>query len=268
MVLDSKLQRIREHYGISEVEEWQQVKPEWILQMDGIGEATLNFIRVQLAARGLCLLNDNTPEFWRKNLGHMVFGQTMGDIEWGSDRYPATPFTILVDTAEQEPFTFLGIRSSITGLPWIPKIEQRPLGRHPYQFGDYSVEGGVGRCCIERKSVNDFIGTVLGWGGGRERFEQELKNLSDVKRGGAIVVVEGSIHSVLAAVKQRGKKTVEENRRIIMTSIVAFTQDYGVPILLFDNRRLAEIFTFRHIQRFWKQNLRKRKQEESIAKSI
>lgn len=90
-------------------------------------------------------------------------------------------FHILIDSAEQHPFSFSGLRSDAnegyTQLRVLTSIEC--LGRHPDSLGDYSLAGGIGRCHIERKSMGDCQSTILGFNDGhRDRFEQELRNLA------------------------------------------------------------------------------------------
>ena len=90
------------------------------------------------------------------------------------------PFVILIDTAEQQPFGFTGIRSDAAHGNAEYQVNCRSfcLGRHPHSKGDYSIYGHVGRVGVERKSKDDAYSTFLGWDGHRERFERELENLS------------------------------------------------------------------------------------------
>ena len=36
-MLDSKLQKLKDHFGISTATDWQGVRPEWIVAIDGCG---------------------------------------------------------------------------------------------------------------------------------------------------------------------------------------------------------------------------------------
>jgi len=67
------------------------------------------------------------------------------------------------------------------------------------------------------------------------------------------VIVEGSIGQCLATCKQWGKKTADDNRKILNRSIIAFMQDYRVPWIFADDRRLAEGAAFRWFQRAHRQ---------------
>jgi DNA excision repair protein ERCC-4 len=82
---------------------------------------------------------------------------------------------ILIDSREQNPFTFQGyeVEAESTALP----------------VGDYSLPGFEDRVAVERKGLDGLIGCLMGKD--RERFEKELA------RGRAYdlfcVVVEGTL---------------------------------------------------------------------------
>lgn len=264
MVLDSKIAMVKDHFGIFEAEEWSRVRPEWILGIDGVGQVTLDHIRLYLAGRGLTLCDDRTPDYWQQHLGESRIGHTMGDTDEGADRADVAPFTVLIDSQEQQPFTFRGITQDAAKAhrPLIVPIEWRYLGA---SMGDYSLIGYEGRAHIERKSPQDAAGTILGWGEHRDRFERELANLAAMEC--SAVVVECSLGSLVEFVRHsppRGKKTPDENAKILYRQVLAWQQDYRVPWIFCDSRRLAEITTFRTLERFWrKQNV---KSQRSILK--
>lgn len=186
------------------------------------------------------------------------------DPEW-------CPFTILVDTAEQHAFAFQEIYGDADRNGRLLVISQgtnlvrQCLGRHPNSLGDYSIQGFVGRCHVERKSMEDAHGTILGFTktvdgqpvedrGRRERFERELANLANIECG--CVVVECSLGDLLkhAPEYELGKKTGLCNRKILSRPINAWLQDYGTPFIFCDSRRHAEVATFRWLERFWKKH--------------
>lgn len=171
------------------------------------------------------------------------------------------PFVILIDTAEQQPFSFTGIRSDAAHDNAEYQVNCRSfcLGRHPNSRGDYSIYGHVGRVGVERKSKDDAYSTFLGWDGHRERFEKELENLSAMSA--AMVVVECEFYKFLVDAPEWGVKTATENRVILHRSIIAWSQDYRVPFIFAGNRRTAEVTTFRFFERYW------RKQQEQ-AKEV
>src|SRR5574343_1029707 len=179
------------------------------------------------------------------------------------------PFTVLVDTAETQPFQFDGICADAADdyAPLIIPTRFTCLGRYPNSTGDYSVCGYASRVGVERKSVDDALGTVLGFADGRrERFEQELRNLAASEAGA--VVVEGSLGDCIRLAPEYGKRTAEENGRAVFRSIVAFQQDYKTPIVFCDNRELAQFFTFRFLERFWKNEQRRERQLRRQQKGV
>lgn len=177
-------------------------------------------------------------------------------------------FTILVDTAEQQPWTFDGIKGDAKDdyepllVPW----RYSALGRHPHSVGDYSIDGYVGQVGIERKGLEDVWGTVMGWDtehdqqrgglGRRERFKCELANLQ--KCDAAAVIVEATLETCLQEMPTWGSKPAWVNRKIFLRSVIAFQQDYRVPWMFLDGRRTAEVVAFRFLERFW----RKQKEKE------
>lgn len=95
------------------------------------------------------------------------------------DFYPPAPFCILIDSREQTP------------LPFPPSVPTRVVregdGESLYP-GDYSIEGLRNRFVIERKSLEDLVGTLVGkeiQKDGRRRyrkdkFVEELTAMRDI----------------------------------------------------------------------------------------
>lgn len=164
------------------------------------------------------------------------------------------PFVILRDSREQHPFDFQGLYADAVQhhrLLTVP-VEWRCLGNN---MGDYAIDGLVGRCHVERKSVEDCQSTVLGWGPRRENFERELANLNAMQFGA--VVVEGTLGACLSSMPAYGKKSVSENRKAFFRSVLAWQQRFsGVHWVFCDDRRLAEVVTFRMLDRFYQESLK------------
>lgn len=267
MVLDSKITQLKHYFGITRPEDWQGVEPAWILRQDGIGPVTLDHLRIYLSARGLTLKNDRTPEYWQQHLAAAKVGHTLGDPDIADcDAGQMCPFTILIDSAEQYSFTFQGLRSDASdgGRLLIVPTEWRALGRHPDSLGDYSIDGFAGRIAVERKSMEDAHGTILGWDGRRERFECELQNLQAMEA--CLVVVECSFSDLIRLAPARGKRTAAQNAKAIHRSVIAFMQDYRVPWAFCDGRRMAEVTAFRFLERFHRKQAEIQKAAEREAK--
>lgn len=167
------------------------------------------------------------------------------------------PFTIYIDTAEQHPFPFIGMRadSDQDRRIFTVNTEKKCLGRHPNSLGDYSLEGGIGRCHIERKSISDLQSTLLGFTDGhRERFVCELDNLSKIEA--PLLIVEGSLDDLLKHAPDYGKRSPQDNAKNLFRSVIAISQDYKVPTFFAGSRGMAELTTFRWMYRFWEKKLK------------
>lgn len=255
-MLDSKILKIKQHFSLHAPEDWTRVRPEWLLKLDGIGPVTVNMVRVWLAARNLTLLDDGTPEMWRAKIDEAKIGAIMGE----EDIAETCPFTVLVDVQEKHPFSFSEITGA-NGIPMLVPTQWKALGT---ARGDYSIAGHEGRVHVERKSLDDAHGTILGWGERRERFVAELENLAAMES--AAVVLETSVDELLATAPQHGKRTASENRKTLFRQILAWQQDYRVPWFFAGSRQLAEVATFRVLERYWRQQEKTDKAAERKVK--
>jgi len=273
-MFNKRIEELRHHFGITVLADWSGIRPEWILAREGFGPVTLDHIRLYLAQHGITLHNDKTPEYWKQHAKAGKIVNAMSDPDDGDDRNVICPFTVLIDTGEQQPFTFQGIKTDASqgGKPLIVPTEWECLGRHPDSLGDYSIAGGKGRCHIERKSMDDAQGTLLGWEGRRERFECELQNLSEIECG--VVIVECSRTMLFANApgcdhadpsRRRGTKTVSQNAKALHRTVNAFQQDYRVQWIFSDSRRMAEIDAFRWLERWWK---KQRERDKEVQKGL
>lgn len=265
-MFDKKIQELRHHFGITILEDWKAIRPEWIRCRHGFGPVILDHIRLYLAQHGITLHNDQTPEHWKQyaRAGRIV--NAMSDPDDGDDQRIINPFTILVDSAEQQPFTFQGIKTDADqgGKELIVPVEWQSLGRHPHSLGDYSLSGGVGRCHIERKSMADAQSTILGWDGRRERFEAELAALAEIECG--VVIVECTEAALIANAPEYGTRTKAQNAKALSRSLIAFRQDYRVPWIFSADRRMAEIQAFRWLERWHRKQIERSKAEERARK--
>jgi ERCC4-type nuclease len=122
---------------------------------------------------------------------------------------------VIVDTREKEPYTF------------DPRLVA--VVRHALPAGDYSVAGLEERVAVERKSLDDFVSTLIH---ARERFHRELQTLAGYRA--ACVVVEASLTDVLAH-RYRGAA----HPSAILGSALAVQLDFGIPVLFCSNRQAA-----------------------------
>lgn len=150
---------------------------------------------------------------------------------------------ILIDTREQAPFTFAGYEAA-TVLATLPA-------------GDYSLPGFEDRAAIERKSLNDLIGCLMGKE--RERFERELSKGRHYDL--FAVVVESSFADV-----SKGKYRSEMKPHAALQSIISFQVRYRTPFVWAGNRQGAEYVTFSMLQKFLREIEERFKQASTAQK--
>jgi len=182
-----------------------------------------------------------------------------------------TPFTILCDVAEQMPWPFTGLRADSREGYRPLLVQQRKvfLGWHQ---GDYTLEGAERpewrdapadapgsrwRIVLERKSLDDLYGTILGR---RVQFEQELQNLNEAEF--AAVIVEGDWEAIRTHVMHHWTsqlltdREIANRRKTVVRSIIAWLVRYPmVHWLPMPSREAAMIMAFRLLERWWKENL-------------
>ena len=122
---------------------------------------------------------------------------------------------MLVDTREQEPYSF---------DPRVAVVERRAL-----PAGDYSVTGLEGVVAVERKTLDDFVSTVIH---SRERFRAELQKLAAYRA--ACVVVEAGITDILQR-RYRG----EAHPNAVLGNALSIILDYRIPVFFCSNRQAA-----------------------------
>jgi len=125
---------------------------------------------------------------------------------------------VVVDTREQTPWTFEGQ----VGIS---------LVRRKLTAGDYSVAGLEDRVAIERKSLDDWTGTVLRE---RTRFYKELALLRafDFRA----VIVEAGIREIMA-----GRYRSQARPEAVLGFVAEVTVGQCVPVYLAGSRAEAQI---------------------------
>jgi ERCC4-type nuclease len=125
------------------------------------------------------------------------------------------PPTIIIDTREQEPYSF---------DPRLAAAVRRAL-----PAGDYSVDGLDGIVAVERKTLDDFVSTVIH---SRQRFREELRKLAGYRV--ACVVVEAGLADVLQK-RYRG----EAHPNAVLGNALSIILDYRVPVFFCTSRQSA-----------------------------
>jgi DNA excision repair protein ERCC-4 len=153
---------------------------------------------------------------------------------------------VVIDTREQKNFTFEGMTCDAIdggGPLTVPTV------LNTLASGDYSLLGYETRVACERKSLADLYGTI---GQGRDRFERELARLNAMDW--AAVVIEATWPELCAEPPAHTKLP----GKIVFRSILAWSVRYPrVHWFPAGPRRLAEITTFRLLERWLKEELGK-----------
>jgi hypothetical protein len=257
MSIDHRIEKARDHFKITKPEDWCEIRPEWIKQVHNVGPRTLDLIRLYLAARGLTLKDDATPSFWQQNLQTARIGGQISLV----DNATTEEFTILIDQQEKHPWTFQGLGTEEN--PLIVPFDWKSLGP---SHGDYSVAGCEGYVHVERKSIEDALGTFLSHGDRRERWIHTLEFLAEIPMG--CVIVEGTQGQCLAAIHQRGKRSVLALRNEFLGSVLSWSSDYCIPFWFLDTRRLAERFAYKTLKRGWRMATEQKTSHPSAAQVI
>ncbi len=130
-------------------------------------------------------------------------------------RSSAGPVTIIVDTREQEAYSF---------DPRLAATLRRAL-----PAGDYSLAGLENSVAVERKSLDDFVSTVIH---SRTRFRKELQKLAGYRA--ACIVVEAGILDVLLH-RYRG----DAHPNAVLGNALSIILDFRIPVFFCSGRQAA-----------------------------
>lgn len=128
---------------------------------------------------------------------------------------------IVVDTREQTPWTFEG--------------QQVSTVRRKLTAGDYSIEGFENRVAIERKSLDDWTGTVLRE---RSRFYRELELLRALDF--RCVIIESGVREIM-----EHRYTSRMNPEAVLGFVAEVAVAQNVPVYLAGSRAEAQILAVR-----------------------
>jgi len=135
------------------------------------------------------------------------------------------PITIIADSREQLPYAFES--------RWAVTI------RRALPAGDYSVEGWETSVAVERKTLEDFVHSVIR---DRKRFKKELAKLSEYPH--SCVVVEASLTDVLLVRYPSGA-----HPNSVFGAVVSIIIDHGIPVYFCGDRQAARKFTQEYLMR-------------------
>lgn len=135
-------------------------------------------------------------------------------------------FRIVVDTREIEPYGF-----------------DCATVRRALAAGDYSVDGLDATVAVERKSLKDFVSTVIH---DFPRFVAELERLRGYEA--ACVVVEADLDAVLRGREAETLRGV--SAQSVLGAALLVTLRYGVPVFWCGSRQAARAFTEAYLRMF------------------
>ena len=121
-------------------------------------------------------------------------------------------FKIIIDTREQEGYSF-----------------SCPSIRRKLDAGDYSIEGFETKVAVERKSLDDFVNTVIR---AHERFYQELHSLQNYDY--ACVVIESSLRDLLEGNYRSGA-----HPNALLATVIAININFKIPVFFCGDRQSA-----------------------------
>lgn len=133
---------------------------------------------------------------------------------------------VIVDTREKEPYGFDDSKFDVI---------QKAL-----PAGDYSLAGRENQIAIERKSLIDYVHTLIQ---GRDRFKKELQKLRTMP--GSCIVVEGCIDDLHRGIYRSGASP-----RSLIGSTMSIIVDYGIPVFFCTNRQYARLFVQDYLVRY------------------
>ena len=139
--------------------------------------------------------------------------------ERGGTQLRTPKAAIVVDTREQNPFSFERFRG------WFSGIEKRPL-----EIGDYSIAGLEDRCVVERKDLNDL---VRSFHVERPVFVARLRRMSAFPDRLLVIT------AALSQVKSRYEYS-PANPNKITQSLIATLAGLRVPFLCVETHELGE----------------------------
>ncbi|BBO89847.1 ERCC4 domain-containing protein [Desulfosarcina ovata] len=149
--------------------------------------------------------------------------------------------TVVVDTREQEPYAF-GASCEVV--------------RRALPAGDYSIEGFEDSVAVERKTLEDFVSTVIRQ---RKRFYRELQRLEEYEA--ACVVVESDLRDVLT-----GRYRSGAHPNAVLGTVISIVVDFQIPVFFCSDRQVACRFVEEFLLRFYRKVSRRCEEKQPVIK--
>ncbi|MEA3364861.1 MAG: ERCC4 domain-containing protein [Candidatus Hydrogenedentes bacterium] len=158
-----------------------------------------------------------------------------------SHRSDEDRITVVVDTREQEPYVF---------DPRCVAVTRRAL-----PAGDYSIEGREDSVAVERKTLEDFVSTVIR---SRKRFTRELQRLAGYEA--ACIVVEADLSDILG-----GRYRSRAHPNAVLGTVLSIVVDFDIPVFFCSDRQAACRFVEGFLLRFHRKELRRWEEEQKAT---
>lgn len=149
---------------------------------------------------------------------------------------------VLVDTLEQNPFTFTNHRN------WIEAVERRRL-----ETADYSIRGMEHLVALERKSLNDLLVTLMHH---RARFLRQCERMEQFRW--RAILVEASYTDLKTPYQQLDKQFSAAHPNGVCGTLDAIEARFNIPVIYTSQVRtlaeekaaswLSKIFTYWHLE--------------------
>lgn len=146
-----------------------------------------------------------------------------------STQPPGGAIRIAVDRREKLPYLFNQYPGATTILKTL-------------RTGDYSIAGHEDYIAVERKSLDDFLGSITH---GRKRFFRELDRLSLIPY--RCIVIEDMWCAVVDGLWER-QVSIES----VSGTIQCILQDFLIPVYFLGDRYMAQEFTYRFLEYRWR----------------
>lgn len=149
---------------------------------------------------------------------------------------------VVIDTREQSPWTFDATRvDSVRGT---------------LKTGDYSLAGETDKVCIERKSVGDYVNTLVNDFFRKDdeppkRFERELERMRYFDL--CAIIVEGSWSDL-----RDHNYTSQVHPSAIFGATCCLMVDFRVPVLMCHDRAIAGRVCERMLRRYFESRLQEK----------
>ena len=141
--------------------------------------------------------------------------------------FTSYPPTFVIDSREKKPYSFS------SGIPTL---------RKKLLTGDYSIEGYENVIAVERKSLADFVNTVIH---SQTNFSEELKRLSRMLN--PLIIVEANAEDLWNKEKYKSKVKPENLWKLAMS----LSSKWGIPVFYFSNRQLARHSLEMYFTQWW-----------------